>query len=297
MGFGTMILNGLGAAGKWLASNPQVITAGMSLLGTGLSSLYGQKSENQSVGSNYSQSQGGGQSTSTSEGGTNDQQIADYLSRFYNWQGGQNIFQSKTNRQNMLIQMGYNTLGAITQGIYNHIEQNAAMSYNSAEALANREFQERMSNTAYQRAVEDMRKAGLNPILAFANGGASTPGGSGATITGASMGMPASSALGVSTMSGNVPTSYYSRSQSQSQWYQMAEAIGQQMSTGYSSPTSLVNDLLKTYNAMQDVEDTVPDNKPKNEPKKNNNNNNRSIKPQDKTGGYGEQRKPGDYLR
>ena len=113
---------------------------GMSLLGNGLSSLYGQKSENQSQGSNISNSKGGGQSASVSEGGTNDKQIMDYLDRYYQWQGGQNAFQSKTNRQNMLMQMGYNTLGAIQQGIYNHIEQNAAMSYNSAEALANRNY-------------------------------------------------------------------------------------------------------------------------------------------------------------
>lgn len=250
-----------GAIGKglsWLASNPQVLTTGMSLLGKGLGSLYGQQSQSQSQGFNQSQSQGGGTSSSKSEGGTNDELIQDYLKQFYNWQGGQNAYQSKTNRQNMLIQMGYNTLGAIQQGIYNHIEQNAAMSYNSAEALANRQFQERMSSTSYQRAVEDMKKAGLNPILAYAQGGASTPGGAGATITGASMGMPSASALGVSTMSGNVPNSYYSRSESQSQWYQLAEAVGSQMSTSYSSPKALVNDLLKTYNAMEKTEATVP---------------------------------------
>jgi hypothetical protein len=253
-------IGGIAAKGlQWAAANPQLITGAMTLAGKGLQGLYGQQSQSQSQGFNQSQSQGGGQSSSSSEGGTNDKQIMDYLDRFYGWQGGQNAFQSKTNRQNMLMQMGYNTLGAIQQGIYNHIEQNAAMNYNSAEALANRQFQERMSSTSYQRAVEDMKKAGLNPILAFANGGASTPGGAGATITGASMGMPSSSALGVSTMSGNVPTSYYSKSQSQSQWYQLAEAVGSQMSTSYSSPKQLTEDLLKTYRQMQKTEKTVPD--------------------------------------
>lgn len=48
------------------------------------------------------------------------------------------------------------------------------------QAQLNRDFQERMSNTSWQRGVADMKAAGINPMLAFSRGGASTPAGSSA---------------------------------------------------------------------------------------------------------------------
>lgn len=62
------------------------------------------------------------------------------------------------------------------------------------EAARNREFQERMARYAHTYEVEDLRRAGLNPILS-ANGGAATPSGSMADVGDNIVGEAASSAM------------------------------------------------------------------------------------------------------
>lgn len=67
---------------------------------------------------------------------------------------------------------------------------NMAGAFNQASAERQMQFQKEMSSTAYQRSMADMEKAGLNPMLAYQQGGASAPQGASATQGAATMSTP-----------------------------------------------------------------------------------------------------------
>jgi len=86
------------------------------------------------------------------------------------------------------IGAGASIFGAMMQNNANKQLQADANSANERIAAENRQWQEMMSNTAHQREVSDLKKAGLNPILSATGGsGASTPSGNAPTMGAAKM--------------------------------------------------------------------------------------------------------------
>lgn len=70
-------------------------------------------------------------------------------------------------------------LAVATAGALDYIGGREERSAAKDMAATQNAFSERMSNTAYQRATADLKAAGLNPALAYTQGGASAPQGAG----------------------------------------------------------------------------------------------------------------------
>lgn len=150
-------------------------------------------------------------------------------------------FQNNVNVANWAYQDKVNAMQLQQSGAQNE--------WNAAQAQKQMDFQREMSSTAYQRATADMRAAGLNPILAYQQGGASTPAGAAASGGSPSFGAATGSGGPSGSSGGSIPMG---NSQAE-----MGRAVGRMVSSAVDTyRTGEQAQLLSSQKNVADAQET-----------------------------------------
>lgn len=119
------------------------------------------------------------------------------------WQGGENQADRDYNAQQALLARDFNASEANTARSFARGQASKSRTFNRRESVKSRKYLTKMSNSAHQRQVRDLRKAGLNPILSARYGGSSTP--AGPMASSSPVGGAAASGPSASSKAGGAP--------------------------------------------------------------------------------------------
>lgn len=130
----------------------------------------------------------------------------------------------------------------------------------SHEATKTRRWQENMRSTQYQTAVKDMKAAGLNPILAYKQGGAGTP--SGATAPGYDLKSPGTAYLQAKQLKAQTENAILTnahivaqteKTEAEKEKIEADTRIAENTSDITSGASSIASDANQLYNMLKDT--------------------------------------------